>query len=49
MDQPNSKGLDFKAFFKKCFEDAIISNETQLKENLNEIIDHKVYLNMNQF
>jgi len=42
LDNPTSSGVELKVFFKMCYDNAIISSEAQLKQNLLEVIDHKV-------
>ena len=42
MGNPTSPGLEPKALFKLCYDDTIISTEAQLKQNILEILDHKV-------
>jgi hypothetical protein len=42
MENPTSPGLEFKALFKLCYDETIVSTESQLKQNMVEILDHKV-------
>jgi hypothetical protein len=37
-----SEGIPFKDLYEKCVEEMIISSESQLKENLLLVLDHKV-------
>jgi hypothetical protein len=42
LNNPLSKGIEAKALFKLLYDKAILASDTQLKQNLVEVIDHKV-------
>ena len=44
LKSKNEIGISFKALLEKCIDEIIINNETQLKENMVELIDHHVCL-----
>lgn len=43
LENPLSGGLDQKALYQLCFDNAVINNEQQLKDMIGEIVDHKIF------
>lgn len=42
LQNQEKKGILFSSFLKLCIDEACLSSDTQLKENLVELVDHKV-------
>lgn len=45
----SAKGFTLKQLYENCIEEMILSSEQQLRENLLEIIDHKVFIEMKNY